>query len=279
MGSCNYIGKNVVIGAFKGCSQGSIHIGDCNFFHDNTRILMGPDGLSIGDWNVFHNNLWVMGEQRMEIGHNCWFGQNAILDSAAGLFIGNGVRVGMYSQVWTHAASGELLEGCTLFVERPTYLEDDAWLFASCIVASGLRIRRRSICLAGSNLTKDTEPGKVYGGSPAKHLKSLNFWREVSLSDKTEMMLNWARQFAEESEENIEVVYHSESGRIELTNRVRQEQLIISGDEPTNPGCQSTTYFNLATKTYTKRLTLLERQFYKYLFGHKARFIPDTQAT
>ena len=279
IGSYNYIGKNVVIGGFKGHSQESISIGDCNYIHDNTRILMGPDGLSIGDWNVFHNSMLVMGEQRMEIGHNCWFGQNTILDSAGGLFIGNGVRVGMYSQIWTHVASGELVEGCTLFAERPTYIEDEVWLVGSCIVASGLRIRRRSICLAGSNVTKDTEPGKVYGGAPAKQLERLNFWREVSLNEKTEMMLSWARQFAEQSEEDIEIVYDSESGRIELTSRVRQEKLIIGGDKPTNLSCQSTTYFDLMSKSYTKRLTLLERQFYKYLYGHKARFVPDPEAT
>jgi acetyltransferase-like isoleucine patch superfamily enzyme len=197
LGNYNFIGKNVVIGGFKGREDSAIRIGDCNYIHDNTRILMGPEGLSIGDWNVFHNTMLVMGKKRMEIGHNCWFGQNTILDSAGGLKIGNGVRVGMYSQIWTHVASGELIEGCTLFAMRPTEIDDEVWLVGSCIVGSGIKLGRRSTCLIGSLLTKDTEPGKVYGGSPAKLMEKISFWKEVTPDQKMEMMLDWVKQFAD----------------------------------------------------------------------------------
>jgi len=274
LGSYNYIGENVIIGGFKGQSSMAINIGDCNYIHDNTRIVMGPGGLSIGDWNVFHNSMLVMGQKRMEIGHNCWFGQNTILDSAGGLYIGNGVRVGMYSQIWTHVASGELIEGCTLFATRPTYIEDEVWLVGSCIVGSGLRLGRRSICLPGSLLTKNTETGKVYGCSPAKQKKKLNYWKEVSLDDKMQMMLDWAKQFAKESSESIEVVYQSELKMITITDYVHYETLIISISEIEKTSDKSTTYFNLKSKTYTKRLTQLEREFYKFIYGYKARFLP-----
>jgi acetyltransferase-like isoleucine patch superfamily enzyme len=276
LGNYNYIGKNVVIDGFKGQSSGTIHIGDCNYIYDNTRIVMGAEGLAIGDWNVFHNSMLIMGKKRMEIGHNCWFGQNTIMDSAGELYIGNGVRIGMYSQIWTHVASGELIEGCSLFAMRPTHIEDEVWLVGSCIVGSGLRLRRRSICMIGSVLTKDTDAGKVYGGTPAKQMEKLNFWKKVSLHEKMQMMHAWAKQFVEQSAEGVDLVYQSESKMLHVIHQARQERLVFCTNigEISDITDNKTTYFDLRSKKYTKRLTQLEREFYQYIYDHKARFIP-----
>jgi len=211
----------------------------------------------------------------MEIGHNCWFGQNTILDSAGGLYIGNGVRVGMYSQIWSHVASGELIEGCTLYAMSPTYIEDEVWLVGSCIVSSGLRLGRRSICMTGSVLVKDTEYSKVYGGTPAKQLEKLSYWKKVSLHEKMQMMLTWARQFVEQSGDDIELTYQSESNMIQLTHKARKEMLVIGMNKNIDIAEKSMTYFNLKNKTYTKQLTQLEREFYKFIYDHKARFVPS----
>jgi acetyltransferase-like isoleucine patch superfamily enzyme len=276
LGSYNYIGKDVVIGGFKDEITGPINIGDCNFIYENTRIIMGPEGLSIGDWNVFHNRMLLMGIKRMEIGHNCWFGQNTILDSAGGLYIGNGVRVGMNSQVWTHVASGELIEGCTLYAKRTTHIEDEVWLVGSCIVGSGLRISRRSICMIGSVLSKDTEPGKIYGGVPAVKIEKLNFWKEVTLDVKMQMMLKWAEEFQIKSNDKITVDFHADSKVLRIMDERRGESLIFhfNLNNIADPSDDKITYFDLKSKTYTKRLTALEREFYKFIFNHKARFIP-----
>lgn len=280
IGSYNYIGKDVVIGGFKDQISGTIHIGDCNSIYENTKIIMGTEGLTIGDWNVFHNRMLIMGTKRMEIGHNCWFGQNTTLDSAGGLYIGNGVRVGMNSQLWTHVASGELIEGCSLFAMRPTYIEDEVWLVGSCIVGSGLRVSRRSICLIGSVLSKDTEPGKVYGGVPASKLEKFNLWKGISLDEKMQMMMDWAKQFQLKSNENIMVEYQADSKVLRITSKERDESLVfyIHSNNTLNFSDNKITYFDLENKTYTKRLTELEREFYKYICDHKARFIPIAQS-
>lgn len=275
IGSYNYIGRNVVIKGFEGPSHGTITIGDCNFIHDNTRILMGPEGFSTGDWNVFHNTMLIMGEKRMQIGHNCWFGQNTILDSSGGLYIGNGVRVGMYSQIWTHVASGELIEGCTLFSAQQTSIEDDVWLVGSCIVSSGLTLAFRSIFLIGSVITKSTEPCKVYGGVPAELLEKLNYWKEVTVDEKVKMMCIWVKQFAEQTNEDISYVCNkSDAELIRITHNTRNEHLVFGVDVNLDTFNPTITYFDLKAKTYTKRLSYLERKFYQYIYNHKARFIP-----
>ena len=169
-GKKNQIGKNVVIQ--KTTELGApIVFGDCNIIHDNTRIVIGEEGLSVGDWNVFHNNMLVIGEKAMKIGHNCWFGQNTVIDSTGGMTIHNGVRAGMYSQLWSHVASGELIEGCTLFGKRPTEIEDNVWLGGRVIILGGVRIGEGAIIQAGSCVVTNIPKYAVAGGHPAKVFK------------------------------------------------------------------------------------------------------------
>jgi len=272
LGKFNKIGKNVVIGSFNG-QAGRIKLGDCNIINDNTRILAGDEGIMIGDWNVFHNSMLVMGESLMTIGHNCWFGQNTILDSSGGLKIGNGVRVGMYSQIWTHVASGELIEGCNLFSKRETIIKDNVWLVGSCIVSSGIVLEELGVFLIGSNITKSTSPKSVYAGNPAKLKEGLNFYDEITIDKKFEMMGNWAKEF----------VLKFPIYQFELNNNIirlfgkdeNNEQIIIIKDENSNSiPYDGSTVFNLTNKLYTKNLTEIERTFYKFIYNNKARFIP-----
>lgn len=269
LGDYNIIGENVVIEGFKG-EDGKIIIGDCNVIHENTKLLAGEGGIIIGDWNVFHNNMLVMGGNSMSIGHNCWFGQNTVLDSSGGLKIGNGVRVGMYSQIWTHVASGELIEGCQLFGENPTTIEDDVWLVGSCTVSSGINLGEKGIFLTGSNITKSTEPNLVYAGSPAKLMQKLNFYKPVTLNEKFEMMLNWVEKF---TKENPDFYFTSSTTTIRIFSKDNPYEIIISKEEIIDMG-PNISFFSLSSKKFTKRLSPIERAFYKSIFGYKARFLP-----
>lgn len=174
LGEYNRIGKNVVIEILGNNSNAIAIIGDNNIINDNTRIFIHGEFI-VGDWNVFHNDMLIMPEDSMRIGHNCWFGQNTILDGAGGLEIGNGVRVGMYSQIWTHVASGEQIEGCILYAKRKTIINDDVWLVGSCVVGSGIVLGKRSTALINSVITKDTLPDRAYSGSQPKLWSMSNF--------------------------------------------------------------------------------------------------------
>lgn len=270
LGKYNIIGPNVIIEGFKG-EGGEIVLGDCNVINDDTRILAGKGGVTIGDWNVFHNNMLVMGENKMKISHNCWFGQNTILDSSGELEIGNGVRVGMYSQIWTHVASGELIEGCTLFGQRKTFICDDVWLVGSCLVSSGVTIGKKCIVLSGSNVTKNLEESKVYAGNPAKLMDKLNFYNPVTLIQKFQMMENWSKEFIDK---NSDLEMELTEDYIKIENLDNSEHIYIV-KEDIGSFTKNSTVFNISSKKYNKRLTALERKFYKFIYNYKARFIPE----
>jgi acetyltransferase-like isoleucine patch superfamily enzyme len=271
LGKFNHVGKNVQIKYLDENNKPSVVIGDNNIINDNTRILIGENPLSIGDWNVFHNDMLVMVGKKIDIGHNCWFGQNTILDGSGGLSIANGVRVGMYSQIWTHVASGELIEGCLLFGDSKTNIEDDVWLVGSCTVSPGVCLRKKSVFLIGSIVTKDSEIEKVYSGTPATINDKIKAWKEIYPVDKLKMLLEWSEIFC--IGKKYEIDNQIESGYFTVKSTEDKEMLIffINGGFSI-PNEYVVSLFNVLDKTLTKKNSLLERTFYKSIYNNKARF-------
>lgn len=270
LGQFNRIGKNVVIDIIGDLPNHSVSIGDNNIINDNTRILIHGE-LKIGDWNVFHNDMLIMAEDHIRIGHNCWFGQNTILDGAGGLEIGNGVRVGMYSQIWTHIASGEQIEGCTFFAKRKTVFEDNVWLVGSCVVGSGVTLGERSTILINSVVTKDTLKNKAYSGSPAKLMENLNVYIDKTVDEKFDMLKIWLQEF---------VQLNSNSFKLEILEQdlivrnLKQDEAVFftkSGEKNID---KNRSIFYIIDKTYNKTNLSTERQVYGFLYSNKARFLP-----
>jgi acetyltransferase-like isoleucine patch superfamily enzyme len=271
IGKFNQIGKNVQIKYTDENIKPTVIIGDNNIINDNTRILIGSSPLIIGDWNVFHNDMLIMTGKGINIGHNCWFGQNTILDGTGGLDISNGVRVGMYSQIWTHVASGELIEGCALFGDSETIIEDDVWLVGSCVVSSGVHLRKKSVFLINSVITKDSEPEKLYSGTPATINDKIKVWKKVELIDKLKMLFEWGELFCHNKE--YKITNNIESGYFDIKSNDEKEILIFFIKEGFKiPNGFNVSLFNVVDKTLTKKNSLLERTFYKFIYNNKARF-------
>ena len=271
LGDYNQIGKNVQIRYLDEASKPIVTIGDNNIINDNTRILIGANPLHIGDWNVFHNDMLIMVGKGLGIGDNCWFGQNTILDGTGELSIANGVRVGMYSQIWTHVASGELIEGCMLFGDNKVTIEDDVWLVGSCVVSSGVHLRRKSVFLINSVVTKDSEPETIYSGTPATVNSKIQVWKEVSVVEKLTMLLEWGELFCHNKQ--YEIDNQIELGYFSIKSTKDREALVFFIEEGFKVSDEFiTSLFNVVDKTFTKKNSLLERTFYKFIYNHKARF-------
>jgi acetyltransferase-like isoleucine patch superfamily enzyme len=270
LGNFNRIGKNVVIDIIGENLNIYASIGDNNIINDNTRILI-YGVLKIGDWNVFHNDMLIMAEDTLTIGHNCWFGQNTILDGAGGLEIGNGVRVGMYSQVWTHIASGEQIEGCVFYSKRKSIIKDNVWLVGSCVVGSGVVLGERSTILINSVVTKDTLPDKAYSGSPAKIMENLKVYLPKTLDEKHDMLKNWLEEFVSLNAQD----YKLKVSKNELTlENINNNNFVIFTKSKVKLTDNSISIFYLTDKTFNKTNTLTERTIYRFLYANKARFLP-----
>lgn len=284
MGSYQTIGKGEVICGgtttfgegvkfiFK--KPGMISIGDYVTIGDGVKIVLEGGKVAIDDWSMVHANTLILSTKGVDIGQHCWFGQNSIIDGTGGLVIENGVRVGMYSQIWTHVAAGEQIEGCTLFSANPVHIASDVWLVGSCTVGSGIRIGRRAICLNGSNVTRSVADGMVVAGAPARPREGLKFYREISIDEKYAMMESWVQEFCEDSDGNFSV-YDSVSNCINIKSISGEEAFVFKFSSDYDECClkNGQSKFCIENKKYSKSFTDIESKLMRYLSGNKARFL------
>ncbi len=254
---------------------GRVTIGDyCNIGPSVKFVCSGGD-VTIGDWTTLHEHCLVLCGERVIIGPHGWFGQNCVIDGSGGITIGRGARVGMYSQLWSHVASGEQIEGCTLFGQRPVTLEDDVWLVGSCIVASGVTLGRRTVALIGSNITKSWPAESVIAGAPAASKAGLSFYKNLSLDEKWDLLKTWVEAAAPGIGMSVEALGTSalwvkgttESGanQVAFVRDTAEAALLRARRTDITVCC-------IEDKSYNKQLNATEQRILKVLCGNKARF-------
>lgn len=249
------VGKNVVIEpsakitGVNGKAR-SVEIGDNTYIGAEVQIIC--DEFSIGDYSKIHHHTNIHGYKPCSIGHNAWIGQYCIIDSIGGTTIGNNCGIGAHSQLWSHIKYGDTLEGCRFLSDSPLQIGDDVWFVGHCIV-SPVTAADRSMALAGSVITENMEYNHIYGGAPAKSLSHKIGYQfsEVGIEQKLEKMQQYLSDW-----------------KGDRTN------LRIITDDTERQDTETTTYFNVANRTYNKRLTPEEISFMKFLLPAKAKFVP-----
>jgi hypothetical protein len=158
-----------------------------------------------------------------------------------------------------------------LYSRRKSIIHDDVWLVGSCTVGSGLTLGKRSICMAHSVITKDTEPNCTYMGSPAIKKEQMNFWKPLDLTTKFKMMHAWIIEY---QKENQDVSFEIDSEfDITIYNSTLNQRLVFT-NQIKNLKDQTITEFDMLKKEFYKKNTEFERKFYKYIYNNKARFVP-----
>lgn len=239
------IGQNVRIEVDK------LTIGDGVKICDNVSIE-GPE-VHIGDYTLVRENTQLGGNSPLSIGMNCWIGQGVIIDSTERATIGNGVGIGAHSQLWTHMRFGDTLQGCNWDSQSELRLDDDVWLVGHCLV-SPIHAGEKSMAMLGSVVTRDMKANHIYAGVPAADITERlgTQFREVSVDDKQQALENELEVFAAKGHD---------------TSRIR---VVKSWPDAMDT---QTTYFNVATREYTKRLSDSEVAFMLHLLV-KIKFYP-----
>lgn len=266
------IKENVKLGLSKVKTGTEIFIGDNTIIYSNVRATVPT--CWIGDYGTIHEQTVIYGDEKCSIGHNCWIGQSTVLNSEAELIIKDNFRIGVQSQVWTHVASGEQIEGCRMYKVAPTVIEDDVWLVGHVIVSTGLTIANRTVVFPGSVVTKNTLPGHCYSGIPAQDItEKYNPYTPVTLKEKYEMMKKWVDEFVEINSQYKKLIGVTKN--IENLNSLPDNSVIFTqGISNIIDDTTKVTLFDLQTKKYTKRRSPTEIAIIKYLMGYKARFTP-----
>ena len=250
------IGKNSIVhpsAIIRGIHGNSkkIVIGDHCYIGENVQIIC--DDFSIGDYSKIQHNTNVHGYLPCHIGHNAWIGQYTIIDAIGGTTIGNNCGIGAHSQIWSHIKFGDTLEGCRFLSEKPMNIGNDVWFVGHCIV-SPITAQDKSMAMVGSVITKDMDYNQIYAGSPAKSISDkIGYqFKNVTIDDKLKKM----KQYLLESKIDA--------------SRIR----IVSNETEIDLDNCDFTFFNVDSRTYTKRSNENEEKFMKFLLPDKAKFTP-----
>jgi len=246
------LGQNVIISpkaTIRGVQGNAkkIIIGDNTYIGDDVQIIL--DEFEIGDYCKIQHHTNIHGYKPVKIGHNAWIGQYTIIDGIGGVTIGNNCGIGAHSQLWSHIRYGDPLYGCNYNTTSPLEVEDDVWFVGHCIV-SPILAKSKSMALAGSVVTKNMEENRIYGGSPAKDLtdKISPQYTPLTLSQKWNII-----------------------NQLEVPKQIR----FIEDDSQVDNE-DNISYFNINTRTYSKKRTEVEVSFMKYLQAKLIKFVPKT---
>jgi acetyltransferase-like isoleucine patch superfamily enzyme len=250
-------------------------IGDNTLIGFNNQILVPH--FEMLDYSQLHNSGLNSGYESLTIGYNCWIGQATILNATERLQIGNNVRIGTQSQLWTHVASGELLEGCTLYGARPLVLKDNVWIVGGAIISPGLVLGENTIIMTGAVLTKNTPPFSTFAGIPARNVTTkLCFWKKLSVDDKFAMINQFVSDFVEEYPQYRDYVYIRSEISNEERRRLGKDHLVIvkKAEEMRQMREYPCSVFDVSSKRYMKKRSQIEVDWIKFTIGYRVRFLP-----
>jgi maltose O-acetyltransferase len=109
------------------------------------------------------------------IGEGSFINHGCLFDTSAPISIGRRVDIAMQvSFVTTSHEIGGPGRRAGKQVCRSITVHDGAWIGARTVVLGGVIIGAGSIIAAGSVVTKDCEPNTLYGGVPARRIRSLD---------------------------------------------------------------------------------------------------------
>lgn len=296
------IGKGVIIGDDVTIIASNIQIGNDVKIEYGTTVkglnsimsdfILGDNSLigfrnqiltpyfSMNDYSQLHNSCLCSGYKPLKIGYNCWIGQGAILNCFDELTLGNNVRMGG-SQIWTHVASGELLEGSNFYGSKPVVVKDNVWLMGfGHLITPGVTLAEYSVIMAGSVVSKDTEPYRTYSGIPAKDVSDkLPAWKKMSFCEKEEMIERFISEFTIQFPQYINSIKFLKFDTMEeiissITNSLDECLFVCKKADLELLKDFKGSFFDVSTKTYLKRRFQIEIDWIKFNIGFRARFIP-----
>ncbi len=105
----------------------------------------------------------------LEVGDNCWFGEDVWIYNQDQIRIGSNVCVSQGTFLTT--GSHDLESNMDLKVS-PIVIEDGAWISSRCVVQMGVTVGRSAVVTPQSVVHKSLEPAGIYGGNPCKWIRN-----------------------------------------------------------------------------------------------------------
>jgi acetyltransferase-like isoleucine patch superfamily enzyme len=158
-----------------------------NFLFVSLRGIGGKVGIVIryilvknlakkcGDNVVIKENVYISNIEKLELGDNISIHPMCYFECSGGLMIGNNVSIAHSSSILTstHTYSNfNLPIKYNEILKKTVVIHDDVWIGCGVRILCGVHIDTRCIIGANSLVNKSVDSFSIYGGVPAKKIKS-----------------------------------------------------------------------------------------------------------
>ena len=168
-------------------------VGQNSKFYATSNILnaqKNKNKIIIGQNSHIRGELFVYGHGgTIEIGNNCYIGENSKIWSSGNIKIGNSVLIAHNVNIHdSNSHPTDIIERQNHFIEiiskghpknlfldeQPIFVGSNVWIGFNATILKGVTIGEGAIIGSCSVVTKDVSPYTVVAGNPAKVIKILN---------------------------------------------------------------------------------------------------------
>jgi acetyltransferase-like isoleucine patch superfamily enzyme len=145
----------------------------------NVRVHGLSYNIKVGAKTYFYDNciFEFSNTSQVEIGSNTVFSYGVIFCCREKIVIGNDVQVGEYTSIRDSTHRHDELDKPMKYSAdelKPIIIGNDVWIGRGCIVLPGVVIEDGVVVAANSIVKGKLEKNSIYGGTPAKFIKSRN---------------------------------------------------------------------------------------------------------
>lgn len=134
---------------------------------------IGKDSVVLG---IKLFNVYNKGFKNLQIGENCFLGEETMLDMASEIILEDHVTLAERVLVLTHlnvGYRGHPLQKYFPREDKKVIFERGCFVGAGAIILPGICVGRESFVAAGSVVADDVEPRVLAGGVPAKKIREI----------------------------------------------------------------------------------------------------------
>lgn len=123
-----------------------------------------------------HKNVKILHHNRIIIGDNVSIHPMCYIDGEGGIDIGSNVSIAHNTSIMSFNHTWDRQDVPIKYNNKEygkVEIGDDVWIGCGVRIMAGVTIGQRCVIAAGAVVTKDCEPNSLYGGVPARKIKSI----------------------------------------------------------------------------------------------------------
>ncbi len=116
---------------------------------------------------------YTAGGNEIRVGVNVFINQNCTFYDLGGLDIAEDVMTGPNVSIITTGHPLEPSRRRAATIGKPIVIERNVWIAAGATIVGGVRVGENPVVGAGSVVTRDVPPNTLFGGNPARVIRSI----------------------------------------------------------------------------------------------------------